>query len=204
MVNQSKFNNANDNQSKYGNKVPYNNVQPSINEELAPILVTAEIRKDPSLIKDNIETWKIHGHRIPVAFAPIKLGTLDGWMTFFWSQVRTYIATGGTDEFLPEIGHNDDLSYDKFTEDADAEEDSSGFEPAQVDSFEDNVLLYMTLEDLLTQVQQKDSKRGAILQLLYNGYSKGEILNILKLGKSQGYANIKAVQELAKDLFNRE
>lgn len=61
----------------------------------------------------------------------------------------------------------------------------------------------MTLEDLLTQVQQKDSKRGAILQLLYNEYSKSEILNILKLGKSQGYADIKAVQELAKDLFNR-
>ena len=62
----------------------------------------------------------------------------------------------------------------------------------------------MTLEDLLTQVQQKDSKRGAILQLLYNEYSKSEILNILKLGKSQGYADIKAVQKLAKELFNKE
>ena len=49
MVNQSKFNNTTDNQSKYGNKVPYNNVQPSISEELAPILVTAEIRKGPSV-----------------------------------------------------------------------------------------------------------------------------------------------------------
>lgn len=89
MVNQSKFNNTTDNQSKYGNKVPYNNVQPSINEELAPILVTAEIRKGPSLIKDNIETWKIQGHRIPVAFAPIKIGTLDMMTYLMISLLKT-------------------------------------------------------------------------------------------------------------------
>ena len=54
---------------KYADKKPYNSIAPAANEELAPILVTKELMKDKSIIKDNMETWNIHGHRIPVAFA---------------------------------------------------------------------------------------------------------------------------------------
>ena len=108
---QSKNFSSNENQSKYGNKKPYNNIPPAANEELAPMLMTKEMFKDKSIIRDNIETWNINGHKIPVAFAPIQAGTLDNWMRFFNAQIRTYIATGGTEDFLKENGHEDDLSY---------------------------------------------------------------------------------------------
>ena len=192
-----------DNQSKYANKKPYNNNPPAADEELAPILMTAEMRKDKSIIADNVETWNIHGHKIPVAFAPIKAGTLDSWMKFFNAQVRTYIATGGTDDFLSENGHEGDLSYDKFVDDAESDEGSSGFEPAQTESLEDTILLGIIIDDLIRDVGEIDPKYGRIISLLAKGRTKGDILKELSLGKSQGYDDIKAAQELAYKLYYR-
>ncbi|MBR1635701.1 MAG: hypothetical protein IJ682_11670 [Lachnospiraceae bacterium] len=194
----------NGNQTKYGNKKPYNNIPPATGEELAPILMTKEMFKDRSIIKDNIETWNIHGHRIPVAFAPIAEGTLDSWMKFFNAQVRTYIGTGGTSDFPKENGHEDDLSYDKFQEDAAADEDSDGFELADLTSLEDTVLLGIIIKDLIAEVKKANPKYGRILELLGMNYSKGQILKELKLGKSQGYEDIKAAQKMARDLYNKD
>ncbi len=205
MVNQSKYFSTTDNQTKYGDKKPYNNIPPAAAEELAPILVTKEVQKDPALIDDNIETWRIHGHRIPVAFAPIKAGILDGWMPFFWTQVRTYIATGGTSEFLNENGHEDDLSYDKFLEDAASDdENSKGFDPGQTASPEDTVLLGIIIDELINDVRAINPKYGRILELLGKNRTKWQILEELHLGKTQGYADIKATQKLAHDLYNRD
>lgn len=192
-----------DNQSKYANKKPYNNIPPAADEELAPILMTAEMRKDKSIIEANVETWNIHGHKIPVAFAPIKAGTLDSWMKFFNAQVRTYIATGGIDDFLSENGHESDLSYDKFVDDAESDEDSSGFEPAQTESLEDTVLLGIVIDDLIREAGEIDPKYGRIISLLAKDRTKGDILKELSLGKSQGYDDIKAAQELAYKLYHR-
>ncbi|MCI8823660.1 MAG: hypothetical protein HFI15_14350 [Lachnospiraceae bacterium] len=189
---------------KYADKKPYNSIAPAANEELAPILVTKELMKDKSIIKDNMETWNIHGHRIPVAFAPIKAGTLDSWMKFFNAQIRTYIATGGTDDFLKENGHNDNLSYDKFLDDAESNEDDSGFDPGQTESLEDTVFLRMIISDLISEVNTINPKYGKILELLSKDYSKGQILDELRLGKSQGYADIKAAQAMAFSLYNRD
>ncbi len=201
MVNQSKSNTINENQSKYANKKPYNNIPPATDEELAPILMTKEMFKVKSIIRDNIETWNIHGHRIPVAFAPIKAGTLDGWMKFFNAQVRTYIATGDTEDFLKENGHEDDLSYNKFQDDAEDDEDHDGFEPGETPSLEDTVLLGIVISDLIAEVKKANPKYGRILELLGQDRTKGQILKELNLGKSQGYDDIKAAQKMARDLF---
>lgn len=201
---QSKDFTSNDNQSKYGNKKPYNNVPPAADEELAPILMTKEMFKDKTILRGNVETWNIHGHRIPVAFAPIKVGTLDGWMKFFNSQVRVYIATGGTNDFLKENGHEDDLSFDKFTDDAESDEDNSGFEPAQTESFEDTVILGMVMKDLVSELSEIDPKYSRIIELLDAGLTKKEILQEMDLGKSQGYTDIKNAQTKAKDFYNRD
>jgi len=202
-MSQSKHFSSNDNQSKYANKKPYNNVSPAADEELAPILMTNDMLKDKSIIKDNMETWNIHGHKIPVAFAPIKAGTLDSWMKFFNAQVRTYIATGGTDDFLSENGHESDLSYDKFVDDAKSDEDSSGFEPAQTESLEDTVLLGIVIDNLIREAGEIDPKYGRIISLLAKDRTKGDILKELSLGKSQGYDDIRAAQELAYKLYYR-
>lgn len=187
--------------TKYGNKKPYNNIAPAANEELAPILMTKEMFKDKSIIKDNIETWNIHGHKIPVAFAPIEAGTLDIWMKFFNAQVRTYIGTGGTSDFPKENGHGDDLSYDKFLDDAEGDEDSDGFDPGQTVSLEDSVLLGIIIKDLISDVKKANPKYGRILELLGQNRTKGQILKELKLGKSQGYADINAAQAMARSLY---
>lgn len=166
--------------------------------------MTKEMFKDKTILRGNIETWNIHGHRIPFAFAPIKAGTLDSWMTFFNSQVRTYIATDGTDDLLKENGHEDDLSYDKFADDAGAEEESSGFEPAQTESLEDIVLLGIVVEDLVAELSEIDPKYGRIIELLDNGLTKKQILKELDLGKSQGYTDIKKAQKKARDLYDAD
>lgn len=203
-MSQSKHFSISDNQSKYANKKPYNNIPPAADEELAPILMTAEMRKDKSIIEANVETWNINGHRIPVAFAPIKAGTLDSWMKFFNAQVRTYIATGGTDDFLSENGHEIDLSYDKFVDDAESDEESSGFEPAQTESLEDTILLGIVIDDLIQEAREIDPKYGRIISLLAKDRTKGDILKELSLGKSQGYDDIKAAQALAYKLYHRD
>lgn len=187
--------------TKYGNKKPYNNIAPAANEELAPILMTKEMFKDKSIIRDNIETWNIHGHKIPVAFAPIEAGTLDSWMKFFNAQVRTYIGTGGTSDFPKENGHEEDLSYDKFLDDAEGNEDSDGFDPGQTASLEDSVLLGIIIKDLISDVKKANPKYGRILELLGQNRTKGQILKELKLGKSQGYADINAAQAMARSLY---
>lgn len=202
-MSQSKHFSNNENQSKYENKKPYNNIPPAADEEFAPILMTKEMKKDKSIIEANVETWNIHGHKIPVAFAPIKAGSLDSWMKFFNAQVRTYIATGGTDDFLSENGHEGDLSYDKFVDDAESDEDSSGFEPAQTESLEDTVLLGIVIDDLIREAGEIDPKYGRIIFLLAKDRTKGDILKELRLGKSQGYDDIRAAQELAYKLYYR-
>ena len=204
MVNQSKSNTSNENQSKYANKKTYNNILPAADEELAPILMTKEMFKDKSILRNNIETWNIHGHKIPVAFAPIKVGTLDSWMKFFNSQIRNYIATGGTEDFLKENGHDDDLSYNKFQDDAEDDEYQNGFEPGESPSLEETVLLSIVIKDLIADVKKANPKYGKILELLGQDRTKGQILEELHLGKSQGYDDIRAAQKMARDLYYKD
>ena len=58
------------------------------------------------------------------------------------------------------------------------------------------------MEELITELSEKDSKYGKIIKLLDDGMTKKEILMELNLGKSQGYADIKAAQEAAKKIYN--
>lgn len=59
----------------------------------------------------------------------------------------------------------------------------------------------MIINDLLKQVHIINPKYGHILDLICKDYTKGQILEELHLGKSQGYSDIRAAQELAKKLY---
>lgn len=166
--------------------------------------MTKEMFKGKSILNDNLETWNIHGHKIPVSFAPIEVSTIDAWMPQFWSQVRIYIATGSTEDSLSKIGHNDDLSYDKFLDDAEGDEDENGCNPAQTSTIEDTVLLGLAIKNLLNEVRAMNPKYGRILDLICEDYIKGKILDELVLCKSQGYADIKTAQALARKLYYSE
>ena len=63
--------------------------------------------------------------------------------------------------------------------------------------------MYMIIDDLIKEVATVNPKYGRILQLLYEGNTKGEILKLLGLGKSQGYTDINSAQKMAKELYNK-
>ena len=68
-------------------------------------------------------------------------------------------------------------------------------------SLEDTAFLGMVIKDLISEVSQKNSKYGRILELIAQDCDKSEILTDLNLGKSQGYEDIKRAQAIAKELF---
>lgn len=92
------------------------------------------------------------------------------------------------------------LSLDRFLEEAESEE-SKGFELASSENLEENVILRIIIRDLIKQVHNINPKYGRILDLICKDFTKGEILEELNLGKSQGYADIKAAQTLARKLY---
>ena len=92
------------------------------------------------------------------------------------------------------------LSLDQFMDEA-VSEDDKGFEPASPENLEETVMLRMIIQDLLKKIHEINPKYGRILDLICEDYTKGQILDELGLGKSQGYADIKAAQTLAKNLY---
>ena len=194
---------AYDNQEdKFAEKKPFNNVPPKKDQVLAPILITEEIRQDPQLIRDNMETWNIRGFRIPVAFAPVERSHFTEWMHFFWGQVRAYMISGGKTDLAPELGHGNDYSYDQFLEDTDSD-DVKGFIPVSDQSEEDTLIVTQALNDLIQDVSQISPKYSRIIDLLWKDRTKKEIIEELDLGKSQGYDDIKAAQRLARKIYEK-
>lgn len=92
------------------------------------------------------------------------------------------------------------LSLDQFMDEA-TSEDGKGFEPASLENLEETVMLRMIIQNLLKKILEINPKYGRILDLICEDYTKGQILDELGLGKSQGYADIKAAQALAKKLY---
>ena len=109
----------------------------------------------------------------------------------FNADVREHFASFKTDDVL---------SLDQFMDEA-ASEDGKGFEPASPEYLEETVMLRMIIQDLLKKIHEINPKYGRILDLICEDYTKGQILDELGLGKSQGYADIKAAQALAKKLY---
>lgn len=146
------------------------------------------------MCRDNLETWHIGPNKVLVAFAPVAIEAKAAAIKNFYRDVREYFASFPTD---------DTLSLDQFLEEADSEDDK-GFEPASPENLEETVQLRMIINDLLKQIHIINPKYGRILDLLCEHYTKGQILEELHLGKSQGYADIKATQELVKKLYYGE
>nr|DAG75630.1 MAG TPA: hypothetical protein [Caudoviricetes sp.] len=181
---------TNDNHN-YDNRRSYNNLPIHPGECLVSIRVDWEMVKHFNMRRDNLETWHIGPNKVLVAFAPVAIEAKEASIQAFYRDVREYFASFHTD---------DALSLDQFLEEA-SSEDGKGFEPASPENLEETVLLRMIINDLIKQVHIINPKYGRILDLICADYTKGQILEELHLGKSQGYADIKAAQELAKKLY---
>ena len=193
MAIKEKTQSTNDNHN-YDNRRSYNNLPLHPGECLVPIRVDWEMVKHFNMRRDNLETWHIGPNKVLVAFAPVAIESKEASIKAFYRDVREYFASFHTD---------DALSLDQFLEEA-SSEDGKGFEPASSENLEETVLLRMIINDLLKQVHIFNPKYGRILDLICEDYTKGQILEELHLGKSQGYADIKAAQELAKKLYSGE
>ena len=185
------------NLNQYADKKAYNNLPVPEGKHLAPFLVEDwDTVKAMDLNRENLETWHFSDIPILVAFTPVTPEQFLGTMKLFWSNVRKYIAGLHSN---PNV-----ISYDKFLEDMSTESDN-GYDPAQTESFENTTLLGIIIDDLIREVGEKNSRYGRILNLIKQEYTKSEILDALLkeygIKKTQGYDEIKAAQELAKELY---
>lgn len=181
---------SNDNHN-YDNRRSYNNLPLHEGECLVPIRVDWEMVKHFNICQDNLETWHIGPNKVLVAFAPVAIANKPAALKQFNADVREHFASFKT---------ADVLSLDQFMEEA-SSEDGKGFEPASPENLEETILLRMIINDLIKQVHIINPKYGRILDLICEDYTKGQILEELHLGKSQGYSDIRAAQELAKKLY---
>lgn len=150
-----------------------------------------EMVKHFNMCRDNLETWHIGPNKVLIAFAPVAIESKAAAIKNFYRDVREYFASFHTDNAL---------SLDRFLEEAESEE-SKGFELASSENLEENVMLRIIIRDLIKQVHNINPKYGRILDLICKDFTKGEILEELSLGKSQGYTDIKAAQTLARKLY---
>lgn len=183
--------------NKYSNKKSYNNLPLPEGTYLAPFYVTGweEVRQ-MNYCRDNLETWHFSGIGILVAFTPVTEAQFPVTMKLFWSKVRHHIANLS--------GNPHVISYDKILDDM-LSADSNGYNPGQTNSLETTTLLSLIIDDLIHDVALMNPRYGRILELVKQDYTKGEILDAVfleyGLKKTQGYAEIKAAQKLAKDLY---
>lgn len=175
----------------YDNRRSYNNLPIQPGECLVPIRVDWEMVKHFNMCQDNLETWHIGPNKVLVAFAPVKIEDKPAALKQFNADVREHFASFKSDDVL---------SLDQFMDEA-TSEDGKGFEPASPENLEETVMLRMIIQDLLKKIHEINPKYGRILDLICEDYTKGQILDELGLGKSQGYADIKAAQTLAKNLY---
>ena len=182
----------------YNNRKSYNNDPLKEDEVLVPVLISdRETASTFNLDRENMETWRIHGHRITVAFIPAPIEQKASLTKIFWDEVRDYI----TDL----IGDDNLLSYELMTEGAyDNEDNPHKYEPAPAPSPEYIHMLRDSIRHIITELRNEDPVYGIILDLICQEYERKEIVKELDLGKSQAYKKISEVHQKAKDIFYKE
>lgn len=191
----------NDNYRDFNNRKPYNNIPCECDEDLFPVVLSYEMKKSlgpNGYDKNNVETWHFPNasEAVPIIFVPHKKGNAKAYMKFFNKEVQRYLQHYDFKE-------KNKISLDRLIDDI-ADDDEFGYDPTGTTFYEDSALLILTLDSLISDVESIDPKIGKIIRLLYQGYSKGEIIQILKLqkGKTQSYAFIEKAQKVALEIYN--
>ena len=219
--------NNENNETNYDNRRSYNGAPLQPGETLVPILITHEMARHFNMVRANLETWRFSGIKVLVAFAPVACEDKVSAVKLFWSDVREYLGSLAPARCLISDGNGSiipcpksrkctecpikyeaqqqvavDTSLDALLQKAESG-DEKGFEPAAHATIENTVLLGMIIDDLIKEAGDINPRYGKILQMIKEEYSKGDIVDALNLGKSQGYSEIKAAQALARKLYNR-
>ena len=190
----------NENYRNFGNRTPFNGRPCRPNQELVPFVLNDEVRKDcinAGLKEDYIESWTIGKTEVPVAFAPVPKGHKADNMKEFFKDIKRYITDNAEDS-------SGDASLDEIMEKVYLE-DESAWDPTGTTYYDDLQLGLSVIDMLIDDVSAKNPEMGRIIRLLSEGYSKKEILEMVKLGKgkTQGYAFIDKAQSLAKEIYQK-
>lgn len=189
--------------SDFSNRKPFNNIPCRKDEVLAPVVVDSDYKeylKTLGLNWNNIETWHYkHGRTVPVAFIQIKADEMESSMAYFRAQTTRYLKQHQKTEW-------DEFASIEDMIEAAEDDDRKGYDPTGTTENEDNAFLTMAFEMLIEELNKQDPTSGRIISLLAEGYTKGEILEEIDLGreKTQAYAYIKKVQTIAKEIWYRD
>lgn len=189
--------------SDFSNRKPFNNVPCRKDEVLAPVVVDSDYKeylKTLGLDWNNIETWHYkHGRTVPVAFIQIKADEMESSMAYFRAQTTRYLKQHQKTEW-------DEFASIEDMIEAAEDDDRKGYDPTGTTQSEDNAFLTMAFEMLIEELNKQDPMSGRIISLLAEGYTKGEILDEIDLGKekTQAYAYIKKVQTIAKEIWYKD
>lgn len=183
----------------FGNRTSFNGRPCRPDQELVPVVFNKEMRR--ALMKDGLkeeylETWTFGTNKIPVAFIPIAKGNkIEYFREIFNRDVKRFITYNANDlSGLPSL---DEIMEKVYLE------DESAWDPTGTTCYDDLQLGLSIIEMLIDDVAAKNPEMGRIIRLLSEGYSKKEILEMVKLGKgrTQGYTYIDKAQSLAKEIY---
>lgn len=174
----------------------FNGKKAEENEVIIPVVFNEEMKitlRPLGLNKAYVRTWKFPNTsmKVPVVFMAVEPKQAAACWKHFNSEVSRYLKQYETDENL--------LSLDKMLDDI-ADDDKRGYDPTGTTKYDDIHLYEILLSELLENLMKLDPKMALCIEMLTQGYKKGEILEALELGvaKTQGYEFIKKAQELAK------
>ena len=185
----------------FDSRTTYNGCPCRPDQELVPVVLNKEMRR--ALMKDGLkenylETWNFGTNKIPVAFIPIAKGNkIEYFREIFDRDVKRFITDNANDlSGLPSL---DEIMEKVYLE------DESAWDPTGTTYYDDLQLGLSVIEMLIDDVAAKNPDMAKIIRLLSEGYSKKEILEMVRLGKgkTQGYAFIDKAQSIVKDLYQK-
>lgn len=181
--------------ANYDNRKSYNNQPLKEGETMIPIFISNwDMVRTYNMDKDNMETWRVGGQKIIVAFTPARIDQKDVLMKLFWNDVREYIK---------EQVHSDDhISYEALTEWNEDEDNPKRYEPAAPGDLEESVLLRIAIDQLIEDVRAVDPVYGIVLDLIRLGYDRKDIVKKLDYSPSQAYKKINEAHAAARKIYS--
>lgn len=183
--------------ANYDNRRSYNNKPLQEGETMIPIFISDwEMVKTCNMDRNNMETWRVGGQKITVAFTPARIEQKDVLMNLFWNDVRECIRE--------QVHFDNTLSLDELMEWNDDSDNPRRYEPATTPSLDETVLLQIAIDQLIEEVRAVDPIYGIVLDLIKEGYDRKEIVGRLNLSQSQAYRKVKEAHELARKLYYKD
>lgn len=184
--------------ANYNNRKSYNNRPLKDGETMVPVFIADRgMIRNYNLDRKNLETWRIGGVNVTVAFTSARIEQKELLMSVFWAEVREYVRE--------QVQYFEHYSYEALAEwESDDKNDNAHHWDADtgVDT-QASVLLRIAIDQLIEEVRAIDPVYDIILDLIREGYERKEIAEMLDYEKSQSYNKIREAQRKAKEIFDR-